>query len=110
MRGLIDRHGANSIGHFVGSAGGANVLSPMFRGALWKAMGSSRMYGTGSCDTMNKFRVNEEMYGSPMRLAYPDVDYTDFLSILGANPAVSGNTLYHLPRSAERFGEVVKRV
>jgi anaerobic selenocysteine-containing dehydrogenase len=109
MRGIIDAHGAQSIGHFVGSAGGANVLSPMFRGALWKAMGSSRMYGTGTCDTMNKFRVNEEMYGSPMRLAYPDVDHTDFMLIFGANPAVSGNTLYHLPRSAERFADVVKR-
>ena len=88
---------------------GANVLSPIFRGALWKAMGSTRMYGTGTCDTMNKFRVNEDMYGSPMRLAHPDVDRTSFLLVIGANPAVSGNTLYHLPRSRERFAEMVER-
>ena len=41
--------------------------------------GPARMYGTGTCDTMNKFRVNEDMYGSPMRLAHPDVDRTQFL-------------------------------
>ena len=106
---LVARHGPQTFGHFVGSAGGANVLAPMFRGALYAGMGSQRMYGTGTCDTMNKFRVNEDMYGSPMRLAHPDVEHTGFLMILGANPAVSGNTLYHLPRAVERFRAIVKR-
>ncbi|MHA7838209.1 MAG: molybdopterin-containing oxidoreductase family protein, partial [bacterium] len=95
--------------HFVGSAGGANVLAPMFRGALYAGIGSRRMYGTGTCDTMNKFRVNEDMYGSPMRLAHPDVNHTRFMMILGANPAISGNTLYHLPRARKRFAQIVER-
>jgi len=109
LKGLIAKHGPETVGHFAGSAAGANVLSPIFRGALFSALGSRRMYGTGSCDTMNKFRVNGDMYGSPMRLAHPDVDHTQFMMVLGANPAVSGNTLYHLPRSRERFAEIVKR-
>ncbi|MEE3327508.1 MAG: molybdopterin-dependent oxidoreductase, partial [Myxococcota bacterium] len=106
---LIAKHGPQTFGHFVGSAGGANVLAPMFRGALFAGVGSKRMYGTGTCDTMNKFRVNEDMYGSPMRLAHPDVEKSHFMMILGGNPAVSGNTLYHLPRSTERFRDIVKR-
>jgi len=106
---LIAERGPQTLGHFVGSAGGANVLAPMFRGALYAGIGSQRMYGTGTCDTMNKFRVNEDMYGSPMRLAHPDVENTEFMMVLGANPAVSGNTLYHLPRSSERFREIGKR-
>jgi anaerobic selenocysteine-containing dehydrogenase len=109
VRAEIERNGANTIAHFAGSPAGANVLSPLFRGALWKALGSTRMYGTGTCDTMNKFRVNEDMYGSPMRLAHPDVDRASFMLVIGANPAVSGNTLYHLPRSRERFAEIVER-
>ncbi|MED5261223.1 MAG: molybdopterin-dependent oxidoreductase [Myxococcota bacterium] len=106
---LIARHGPHSFGHFVGSAGGANVLAPLFRGALYAGVGSNRMYGTGTCDTMNKFRVNEDLYGSPMRLAHPDVENTDFMMILGANPSISGNTLYHLPRASERFRDIGKR-
>ena len=58
---------------------------------------------------MNKFRVNGEMYGAAMRLMYPDVDHTSFMMVLGGNPAISGNTLYHLPRAQERFGEITKR-
>jgi anaerobic selenocysteine-containing dehydrogenase len=109
IRQQIARHGPQTLGHFVGSAGGANVLAPLFRGALFAALGSRRMYGTGTCDTMNKFRVNEDMYGSPMRLAHPDVDRTAFMLVLGANPAISGNTLYHLPRARERFEDIVRR-
>jgi anaerobic selenocysteine-containing dehydrogenase len=109
LRSLIDRYGPKVLAHFVGSAGGAIVLSPMVRVALYQAIGTRRMYGTGTCDTMNKFRVNDEMYGAAMRLMYPDVDHTHFMLILGANPAVSGNTLYHLPRSQERFAAITKR-
>lgn len=109
IRQEVASHGPQAVGHFVGSAGGANVLAPLFRNALFGAMGSRRMYGTGTCDTMNKFRVNEDMYGSPMRLSHPDVDRTSFLMVLGANPVVSGNTLYHLPRARERFQAIVER-
>ncbi|MCY4427412.1 MAG: molybdopterin-dependent oxidoreductase [Halieaceae bacterium] len=109
MRAIIDANGPQSFGHFVGAPGGANLLSPIFRGEFFKGLGSNRMYGTGSCDTMNKFRVNGDMYGSPMRLAYPDVDHTRFMMILGANPDISGTTLYHLPRSRARLGGIVKR-
>ena len=109
IRALVDEHGPQSFAHLVGSAGGANLLAPMFRNALYEALGSRRMYGTGTCDTTNKFRVCEDMYGSPFRLAYPDIDNTEFVMVLGANPAVSGNTLYHLPASVQRFKAIVKR-
>ncbi len=109
LKAIKAAHGAQSISHFVGAPGGANLLAPIFRGEVFKGLGSNRMYGTGTCDTMNKFRVNGDMYGSPMRLAYPDVDHTQFMMVLGANPVISGNTLYHLPRARERFGDVVER-
>jgi len=109
IRRIQNDHGKQSFGHFVGAPGGANLMSPIFRGEFYKGIGSNRLYGTGSCDTMNKFRVNGDMYGSPMRLAYPDVDHTQFMMILGANPNISGNTLYHLPRSRDRFAGIVER-
>ncbi|MCB1844894.1 MAG: molybdopterin-dependent oxidoreductase, partial [Halioglobus sp.] len=109
IRSLAGQHGPDSVAHLVGSAGGANLLAPMFRNAFYQALGSRRMYGTGTCDTTNKFRVCEDLYGSPFRLAYPDIEKTEFVMILGANPAVSGNTLYHLPASVKRFKAIVKR-
>ena len=70
---------------------------------------AAALFGTGTCDTTNKFRVCEDMYGSPFQLAYPDVDRTEFLAVLGANPAVSGNTLYHLPHAVQRLKDITRR-
>jgi anaerobic selenocysteine-containing dehydrogenase len=109
LRAIRAESGGDAIAHLVGSAGGANVLAPLFRNAFFKALGSRAMFGTGTCDTTNKFRVCEDMYGSPFQLAYPDVERTEFLAILGANPAVSGNTLYHLPRALPRLREICRR-
>lgn len=109
IKAIRDRDGADAIAHLVGSAGGANVLAPLFRNAFYKALGSRAMFGTGTCDTTNKFRVCEDMYGSPFQLAYPDVDRTEFLAVLGANPAVSGNTLYHLPHAVQRLKDITRR-
>lgn len=109
LRAIRGESGGDAIAHLVGSAGGANVLAPLFRNAFMKALGSNAMFGTGTCDTTNKFRVCEDMYGSPFQLAYPDVERTEFLAVLGANPAVSGNTLYHLPRALVRLREITDR-
>jgi anaerobic selenocysteine-containing dehydrogenase len=109
IKAIRDRDGGDAIAHLVGSAGGANVLAPLFRNAFYKALGSRAMFGTGTCDTTNKFRVCEDMYGSPFQLAYPDVDRTEFLAVLGANPAVSGNTLYHLPHAVQRLKDITRR-
>ncbi|HSB95969.1 MAG TPA: molybdopterin-dependent oxidoreductase [Spongiibacteraceae bacterium] len=109
IRELIDRNGAQAMAHLVGSAGGANVLAPLYRNAFYKALGSRRLFGTGTCDTTNKFRVCEDMYGSPFQLSYPDIDRTEFVMILGGNPVVSGTTLFHLPQSVQRLKGIVKR-
>jgi anaerobic selenocysteine-containing dehydrogenase len=109
IRAIVARDGADAIAHLVGSAGGANLLAPMFRNAFYKALGSRTMFGTGTCDTTNKFRVCVDMYGSPFQLSYPDVQRTQFLAVLGANPAVSGNTLYHLPHPVQRLKDIVRR-
>lgn len=106
---LIRDFGGNSIGHFVGSPAGANVLAPMFRNGLFKGIGSHRLYGTPSTDTVNKFRVAEDMYGSPYYIDFPDVFHTEFLMVIGANPTISGNSLYHLPRSQMAMRDIGKR-
>jgi anaerobic selenocysteine-containing dehydrogenase len=48
------------------------------------------------------------MYGSPFRLPFPDVDHSRFLMFLGANPAVSGTSLFHLPHAVRRLRAVVR--
>jgi len=109
VRELVARHGKQTVAHMMGSPAGVSVVNPIFRKGFYDGIGSKQMYGVGSIDCNNKFRVNEELYGSAFRLTFPDVDHTQFLMVLGANPAVSGTSLVHVPRAVERFREILKR-
>jgi anaerobic selenocysteine-containing dehydrogenase len=108
LRALRAQHGGESIAHWIGAAAGVNVITPLVRGAAFEALGSHAMYGNASLDCTNKFRVCEDMYGSPFRLPFPDVDHSRFLMFLGANPAVSGTSLFHLPHAVRRLRAVVR--
>lgn len=109
IRAMVDKHGPQSFSHFLGSPTGAHLVLPIFRNAFYEGLGSHRFYGTATTDTVNKFRVNEDMYGQAMRLTFPDVEHVKFYMVIGANPAVSGNTLFHLPRAVTRMKDIVKR-
>jgi len=109
LRALRARHGGESIANWIGAAAGVNVITPLIRGAVFEALGSHAMYGNASLDCTNKFRVCEDMYGSPFRLPFPDVDHSRFLMFIGANPAVSGTSLFHLPHAVRRLRAVVRR-
>ena len=109
LRAIRAAHGGEAIAHWVGAAAGVNLVTPILRNAFFAALGSHAMYGNASLDCSNKFRVCEDVYGSPFRLPFPDVDHAQFLMFLGANPAVSGTSLFHLPHAVKRLREVVRR-
>ena len=109
IRGLVARHGPDGLAHFMGSPAGATTLAPPIQQAFLAGLGSRQTYGVGSVDCNNKFRVNQEMYGSPFRLAFPDVPHTRFFMLLGSNPSVSNTSLFHLPHSIGALRDVLRR-
>ncbi len=109
LRLLAQRHGPDTLAHFMGSPPGASTIGPAIQQAFMQAVGSKQTYGVGSVDCNNKFRVNQELYGSPFRVAYPDVLHTGFLMWIGANPSVSGTSLFHMPHAIQRLKDVRKR-
>jgi anaerobic selenocysteine-containing dehydrogenase len=109
VRALVQQHGPQTVGYYGGASCGVNLIAPLFRGAFFAAIGTRSMYGNSSLDCANKFRVCQDMYGHCFRLPYPDVDHSRFLLFLGANPAVSGGGLFHLPNPVQRLRAVVRR-
>jgi len=109
LRALVQSHGPQAVGYYGGASTGVNLIAPLFRGAFFAALGTRSIYGNSSLDCANKFRVCEDMYGHCFRLPFPDVDHSQFLLFLGANPAVSGGGLFHLPNPVQRLRAVVRR-
>ena len=106
---LVAAHGPDTLAHFMGSPAGATTLAPAIQQAFLAGLGTRQAYGVGSVDCNNKFRVNQEMYGSPFRLAFPDVPHARFLMFLGSNPSVSNTSLVHLPHSIGALRDVERR-
>ncbi|HEV2813837.1 MAG TPA: molybdopterin-dependent oxidoreductase [Solirubrobacteraceae bacterium] len=98
-----------SIGWYLG-----NPAAWSFGHAVWAkgfvdALGSPHFYSSGSQDVNNRFAASALMYGSPLLVPIPDVERTDFLLVVGANPFVSNGSVFSVPRVRDRFRDVVAR-
>ena len=63
----------------------------------------------GSQDVNNRFAASALLYGSPLLVPIPDLNRTDFLLMVGANPLVSHGSVLSAPRVREQLNDVVAR-
>jgi anaerobic selenocysteine-containing dehydrogenase len=109
VRALREAHGDQSIAMYVGNPAAFSLPHPLFAQLFLASLGSRNMYTSGSQDCNNKFVVSDAMYGSALIQPVPDVDHTECLIVLGANPAVSHMSFLQLPRPVERLKAIEKR-
>ena len=98
-----------SIGWYLG-----NPAAWSFGHAAWAkgfvdGLGSQHFYSSGSQDVNNRFAASALMYGTPLLVPIPDVERTDFLLVVGANPFVSNGSVFSVPRVRDRMHDVVRR-
>ena len=109
LRRLIGTHGPSSVGMYVGTAAGFGVLHPVFAQGFMDALGSRSMYASASQDCSNKFAVAQHMYGFAFTQPFPDLDHTECLIVVGANPAISKWSFGQVPNPAARLKALVSR-
>jgi anaerobic selenocysteine-containing dehydrogenase len=111
---LLAEHGRNAVAVYIGNPNAHN-LSSLAYGPVWlRALGSQNVYSASTVDQMPKQVSAGLMFGAMLSVPVPDVDRTDHLLILGANPLVSNGSLLTAPdmrgrlrRIRERGGKVV---
>jgi anaerobic selenocysteine-containing dehydrogenase len=114
MSPLLAEHGRNSVAVYIGNPNAHN-LSSLAYGPVWlRALGTQNIYSASTVDQMPKQVSAGLMFGTMLSVPVPDVDRTDHLLILGANPLVSNGSLLTAPdmrgrlrRIRERGGKVV---
>jgi formate dehydrogenase len=109
VRQLRADHGADSIGMYVGTAAGFSMLHPIFAQGFMQGLGSKSLYASATQDCANKFAVAHQVYGFPFSQAFPDVDRTRCLIIVGANPVVSKWSFLQVPNPIRRLREIEAR-
>tara|TARA_B100000749_G_scaffold81389_1_gene61670 strand:+ start:2520 stop:5192 length:2673 start_codon:yes stop_codon:yes gene_type:complete len=114
---LVDiqrRHGNDSIAGYWGNPASHNLGLMMASGSLRKAIGTRNISSAASLDQMPHQLVSYLMFGHSQLFTIPDIDRTQYMLMLGANPAASngslmtaGDILKRLERIRERGGKVV---
>ncbi|MFD0684131.1 molybdopterin-dependent oxidoreductase [Actinomadura fibrosa] len=94
---MIRRHGKDSVAIYVGNPTAHSVAGPLYVGALVKAVGTRNLYTASTADQMPKHVSSGHMFGDPLAIPVPDLDRTDHLLMLGANPLESNGSLCSAP-------------
>jgi anaerobic selenocysteine-containing dehydrogenase len=109
LRGVIDRHGAGSVGWYFGNPGAFSYSHSLWVKGFMEGLGSPHYYTASSQDVANRFAASAMLYGSPALVPIPDLSRTDFLVMVGANPFVSHGSLLTAPRIRERMRAITGR-
>jgi anaerobic selenocysteine-containing dehydrogenase len=102
-------HGDNAVGVYVGNPGAHNLGSLLYGRVLWKALGTQNFYTAGTVDQVPKHFSSGYLFGDGLTIPIPDVDRTDFLLLLGANPLVSNGSLLTAPDMRGRLKAIRQR-
>ena len=109
LSGVIDRHGRQAVGAYFGNPSAHNLGPMVFLRPLLKALGTAQLYSASTVDQRPKEVSAGFMFGGGATIPVPDVDRTDFLIILGANPFASNGSLATAPDWPGRLERLVER-
>ncbi|MEY4401490.1 MAG: hypothetical protein RL072_1355 [Actinomycetota bacterium] len=94
---VIARHGRESVGAYLGNPGAHNLAAMTFNRVLLTAIGSRQRFSASSVDQVPKQVSAGFMFGTAVSVPVPDLDRTDYLLMLGANPYASNGSLATAP-------------
>ena len=103
---IIEEHGRDALALYLGNPNVHTLAGGMYAGALRKASGSRNVYTASTIDQMPKHVSCGYLFGHPLAIPVPDVDRTDFLLILGADPFSSNGSLWTVPDLPARLAQL----
>jgi anaerobic selenocysteine-containing dehydrogenase len=111
---ILEEHGRDAVAAYIGNPSAHSFSFVTYGRVLFKALGTKNIYTASTVDQMPKQISSGLMFGAGLSVPIPDVDRTDHLLILGANPLASNGSLLTAPdmrgrirRIRERGGKVV---
>ncbi|WP_326544934.1 molybdopterin-dependent oxidoreductase [Mycolicibacterium sp. ND9-15] len=93
LGGVIAEHGGASVGVYLGNPNAHTIAGGLYTPLVVKALGTRQVYSASTLDQMPKHVALGFMFGSPVAFTVPDLDRTDHLVVIGANPLVSNGSL-----------------
>ncbi len=94
---IIETHGRDAVAVYLGNPNAHSLAGMLYGKALIKAIGTKNVYTASTVDQRPKELSAALMFGGGLIVPVPDIDRTDFLLMLGANPYASNGSLATAP-------------
>ncbi|GAB2525840.1 molybdopterin-dependent oxidoreductase [Nocardia heshunensis] len=101
--------GNQAVGLYLGNPNAHTVAGALYVPLLIRALGTRSLFSASTADQMPKQVSSGLMFGDPLTVAVPDLDRTDYLLMLGANPLESNGSLCTAPDFPGRLKALRKR-
>jgi anaerobic selenocysteine-containing dehydrogenase len=94
---IMAAHGRNAVATVLGNPTSHKMSLMLYFPRLARALGTRNMFSASSVDQVPKMLSVGLMYGGWLSVPVPDIERSDFLLVLGANPMVSNGSLWTVP-------------
>jgi len=111
---LLQEGGRDALAIYIGNPNAHNLASLLYLPVFLQAARTHNVFSASTLDQMPKHVSAGLMFGTVLSIPVPDLERTDYLLLLGANPLVSNGSLMTAPdmrgrlrRLRQRGGKVV---
>ncbi|MEI7547818.1 MAG: molybdopterin-dependent oxidoreductase [Actinomycetota bacterium] len=106
---VLSEHGREAVGVYMGNPCAHNLSAMLYNRSLLQALGTRRRFSASTVDQMPRQVAAGYVFGTPVTVPAPDLDRTDYLVIMGANPYASNGSLCTAPDFPGRLEAIRSR-
>ncbi|MDV9175260.1 molybdopterin oxidoreductase family protein [Streptomyces sp. W16] len=97
LRPVVERYGPDAVGIVLGNPNVHTMAGALYPQVLLGALGTRSVFTASTVDQMPKHVSCGLLYGDANAIPVPDLDHTDHLLLIGANPLESNGSLCTAP-------------
>ena len=109
LKSIQHKFGKNAVGVYRGNPNVHNLGLMLYGSPFIKSLQTKQKYSATSVDQLPHHIASLLMFGHQMMIPIPDIDRTDFMIIIGGNPAVSNGRMMTAPNFSGRLKTLKKR-
>src|SRR2546421_12823095 len=106
---ILQEHGRDALAIYVGNPNAHNIASLLYLPALLQTAKTHNFFSASTVDQMPKHVSAGLMFGTLFSIPLPDLERTEYLLLLGANPLVSNGSLMTAPDMRDRLRHLRQR-
>ena len=103
------QHGKNALGIYIGNPNAHNLGGILTMHEVLGAMKTHNRFSAVSVDHLPHLIVAHHLFGHQLRIAVPDINHTQHMLIIGANPIASNGSIMTVANVKQKLKDIQKR-